>query len=246
MTNKSEVLELGKDVYDRILNIYYRRARKRFYSEFVTKGDLCFDIGANKGNRTDIFLLLGAKVICVEPQVTCMLGLQKKYRDQKKVVLINKALGEKEGIGSLFLNQADTLASMSKEWIDKVEKSGRLSEYQWEGKQEVAIITLDSLIKTYGNPKFCKIDVEGFEYQVLLGLSKPINSLSFEFAFENLQSAINCIRYLRKIGNYIFNYSVGEEMCLALKEWESPEKIQETLNKIKEESFWGDIYARIK
>ena len=28
--------------------------RIAFYSQFIKKGDLCFDIGANIGNRTDI------------------------------------------------------------------------------------------------------------------------------------------------------------------------------------------------
>src|SRR4051794_36380881 len=34
----------------------HRRKALKFYAEFLTEGDLSFDVGANLGNRTDIFL----------------------------------------------------------------------------------------------------------------------------------------------------------------------------------------------
>jgi hypothetical protein len=39
-----------------------------FYRQFIRPGDLCFDIGANVGHKTEMFLSLGARVISVEPQ----------------------------------------------------------------------------------------------------------------------------------------------------------------------------------
>lgn len=44
----------------------------RFYEQFIRPNDICFDIGANMGNRTEVFLKLGAKVIAVEPQSECV------------------------------------------------------------------------------------------------------------------------------------------------------------------------------
>ena len=38
-----------------------RRARQRFYRQFIPRRGLYFDIGANVGNRVDLFLALGAR-----------------------------------------------------------------------------------------------------------------------------------------------------------------------------------------
>ncbi|MBK9250272.1 MAG: hypothetical protein IPM69_19725 [Ignavibacteria bacterium] len=58
------------------------RQRKDFYSHFINTGDVVFDIGANIGNRTQIFSELGAKVVAVEPQSKCVTALKKKTLTQ--------------------------------------------------------------------------------------------------------------------------------------------------------------------
>jgi hypothetical protein len=45
--------------------------RKYFFEGFLSKGELCFDVGANVGNRITPFLQIGAKVVAVEPQEPC-------------------------------------------------------------------------------------------------------------------------------------------------------------------------------
>ena len=54
--------------------------RRQFLGGFIQKGDLVFDIGANVGQMTDVFLRLEAKVVCVEPQMDVFQFLQWKYR----------------------------------------------------------------------------------------------------------------------------------------------------------------------
>ena len=45
-----------------------RRRELDLYRQFIRKGDLCIDVGANIGDKTDLFLRLGASVIAIEPQ----------------------------------------------------------------------------------------------------------------------------------------------------------------------------------
>lgn len=234
-----------------ISNILSRRKLIRFYSQFVGKGDLCFDIGANIGNRTKVFLRLGATVVAVEPQNNCMRKLLKKYGNDNRVFLVHKALGAKEGKGNLILSNSHTVSSMSREWIDCVKESDMFftstSAFQWHKAVSVPITTLDKLIEEYGSPAVCKIDVEGFEYQVIKGLSQPIKMISFEFTPtpKFIDLAIKSIKYLSTIGNVQFNYSFGESMVLALPEWVDARKMCSIILSIPyKTSFSGDIYAR--
>src|SRR5258708_6503813 len=55
------------------------RQMMKHYATFIRRGDLCFDIGANVGNRTEIFLGLGARVVVLEPQKKCTNILQRSF-----------------------------------------------------------------------------------------------------------------------------------------------------------------------
>jgi len=234
-----------------ISNALSRQKMIRFYSQFVSKGDLCFDIGANIGNRTEVFLKLGANVVVAEPQDICMRKLLNKYGNNNKVFLVHKALGAEEGKGNLILSNSHTVSSMSKEWIDCVKDSDMFftstSAFQWHKTVSVPLTTLDKLIEEYGSPTICKIDVEGFEYQVIKGLSQKIKLISFEFTPtpKFINSAIESIKHLSTIGTVQFNYSFGESMTFALSEWADAKKICNILLAIPyKTSFSGDIYAR--
>ncbi len=65
-----------------------QREMLRFYKKFVNKDDLCFDIGANSGERTNILLKLGAKVVAVEPQQKCFNILESKFAGNDNVNLL--------------------------------------------------------------------------------------------------------------------------------------------------------------
>ncbi len=241
-------------VYSTVLavsNILSKKKLMRFYSRFVNEGDLCFDVGANLGNRTGIFLELGATVVAIEPQDICMRKLQKKYGNNNKVFLVHKALGSEEGEGNLILSNSHTVSSMSREWIDSVRNSDMFftstSAFQWQGNVKVPVTTLDKLVKEYGIPAVCKIDVEGFEYQVIKGLSQSIKIISFEFTPTPglIEKAMQSIEHLCAIGEVNFNYSFGETMTFALDKWVDASEIREILMAIPyKTSFSGDVYVR--
>src|SRR5262245_12044409 len=57
----------------------HRRKMRHFYSQFIAPGNLCYDVGANVGDRTDIFRKLGARVIAIEPQTACLEVLRQRF-----------------------------------------------------------------------------------------------------------------------------------------------------------------------
>ena len=86
----------------RSLDVYYgdpeRDARMdAFYSRFVRRGDLVFDIGSHVGDHIGSFRRLGARVVAVEPQPLCLRALRAIYADDDQVTLVDAACGGTPG-----------------------------------------------------------------------------------------------------------------------------------------------------
>lgn len=220
-----------------------------FYRKFIKPDDLVFDVGANIGSRTKIFLKLNTKVVAFEPQKICIDYLKYVLKKEENITLVRKALGVRTDKGTIILSDSHTLSTLSTEWIEHVKNSGRFNQWEtWKdnARQTVQITTLDESIREYGIPKFIKIDVEGYEYEVLLGLSQPIEFISIEFAAENIKNTYRCIDYLASLSEAMFQISLSVSMHLEHDSWVSAEKVKETLsNLISEDSLvWGDIYIK--
>ena len=220
--------------------------RFSFYKSFTKQGDLVFDVGANVGNRAEIFRQLGAKVIAIEPQQSCVDILRNKF--QNDITIEQVGLGSTEGELDFFVADESTISTFSSDFIEKT-GTNKFSRNKWEKKIKVKVTTMDHLVSKYGTPDFCKIDVEGFEPEVLAGLSKPIPYVSFEYNVPDLaQNVYKCIDKLNSLSkNYKFNYCIGESMQFQLKEW----LLFDDFNKlVRSAEFlstdFGDIYAQIK
>jgi len=237
-------------LYDRVVDFKKwlaepRKEYREFYSQFVNEGDLCFDVGANVGRRSKIFLELGAKVITVEPQPDCMTQLKKKYDGNSHVVLVQKAVGETRGSAEMMLCDSHSLSSLSKSWIETVKSSGRYSSCTWNKAVTVAVVTLDDLISQYGKPAFIKIDIEGYEYEAVKGLSQPVGMISLEFTPEFMDSTLKCVEHLSKISASEFNYCLDDKpTAFVLSQWCSQGQIRERLESMRGKARVGDIYIR--
>lgn len=214
-----------------------------FYSQFIGAGDLVFDVGANIGNRTKIFLRLGATVIAAEPLRECAQVL--RAFPSKSLTVEQKALGAVRGHAEILVSNATVLSSLSREWVQAVAASGRFKDYTWHKKAIVPVTTIDALITKYGVPSFIKIDVEGYEYEVLQGLSAPVRTISVEFTPELIESTFRCLDYLATLGRTSLNYSLGESMILALDHWVTASELRRVLETFKYDTeIFGDVYIR--
>jgi FkbM family methyltransferase len=239
-----------KNIFRRLRNREAYRLEKEqhkkmlaFYAQLIGKGDLVFDIGANLGNRIAPFLDLGAKVVAVEPQPKCIRELKERFGDS--IAIEPKGVDEKPGTREMFVSSNTVLSTFSSEWIEKT-KNERFSGMQWNAKKEIQMTTMDELIGKYGIPRFVKVDVEGFELNVLNGLSQKIGSLSFEYAVpEQTASLQKCLERLQHINPAaLCNYSIGETMVFEMKTWRP---VEEMIRFIAEPAFqstsFGDIYV---
>jgi len=228
----------------RLYHSWYAPRRLKFYSAFVKTNNLVFDVGANIGTRLATFLELGARVVAFEPQSACFASLDQRYKSNTKVRLVHAGLDNQEGTRTIHLCENDALSSMSEEWIKSVKASGRFRTLRWGRSEDVRVTTLDKMIEQFGMPMFCKIDVEGCELRVVQGLSQRIPSLSFEFNTELQNDAKEIIGHLMRIGDYGFNFCIGEPTKLELADWAGPDRMIVLLGRIR--SGHADIFAKRK
>ncbi|MEP1216398.1 MAG: FkbM family methyltransferase [Marinobacter sp.] len=235
----------------RSLFIYRRPGRqkplRRLYSEFIRPGDLVFDIGAHLGDRASAFAALGARVVALEPQPQLLRLLRWLTWHQPGIVCLPMAVGRAPGNAELALSfRTPAVASFDSHWRERVRTTTTgFRHVRWEGSVTVAVTTLDDLIREYGKPSFCKIDVEGFETEVLAGLSQPLPALSFEFVNGTLDQASRCLEELERLGQYEFNVVAGEQRCFIWSSWQEPELLRHWLDAGADGIASGDIYARL-
>ncbi len=152
--------------------------------------------------------------------------------------------GDKPGQARIQLCDSHSLSSLSTGWIESVRTSGRYAQCTWAGSQTVDVTTLDDLISRYGRPAFIKMDVEGYEYEALKGLSRPVKSLCFEFTPEFIDSTRRCIDHLAGIGSARFNYCLqNAPTSLQLAEWQTADRMKAVLDSLAAQRPAGDIYA---
>ena len=233
----------------RSLRIYYgtpqrRAAMERLYRHFVKPDELVFDIGAHVGDRVAAFRRLGARVVAVEPQPALRRTLRLLHGRDRAVVIEPVALGRAEGSIELKLNLDNpTVSTASADFIHAAAGAPGWEGQEWTTNVTVPMTTLDALIARYGTPAFIKIDVEGFEAEVLAGLSRPVAALSFEFTTIQRNVAAAAIDRCVALGYASFNAALGESQTLLHETWLTAPQMTQWLAALPDAANSGDVYA---
>lgn len=234
----------------RSIAVYYddldRAARMRaLLARFVSPGDLVFDIGSHAGDRVAVLRELHARVVACEPQPVCLDWLQSVFGGVNGVDIVGAAVGRSVGTVGFHLNEANpTVSTAATDFLAAADGAEGWADQSWSKSIDVPVTTLDALIAEHGVPQFLKIDVEGYEAEVLWGLSQPVPMLSFEFTTIQIDVAIACLKRIAELGTYVFNVSLGETQLMSFANEITADEMGAHLQSLPLSANSGDVYAR--
>ena len=220
-----------------------------FYNEFLHshpgKNDLIFDVGANMGRKSFIFLKLAKKVIAFEPSEKLFRFLKRRFQIDN-VLLFNCALGSSVTTLDFFVVEGnEAYNSLNKKHIESTAIKRRIATRENIKLTKVKVEILENFIQKYGMPKYIKIDVEGHEYEVIKGLKTPVPLLSFETNLPEFRNeAIDTINYLQTISRNKYSFNFSADFSWISKDFLSANEAVKFLSNTSLPYF--EIYVRMK
>ena len=154
---------------------------------------ILIDVGSHQGEFISRFIKHKKikKLFCFEPNVKLFKKLQENYKKNKKIILFDYALGEKNAKKKLYLSNLSYNSTMS-----SFNKKSNYLKFKdlilGDQKKKFDIIKqrkFDDIFKKINiKNSFLKLDVEGYEIKVLHGLKKKIKEIKYiliEHQFSN-------------------------------------------------------------
>jgi FkbM family methyltransferase len=229
--------------------------RQHFFAPLLQGNAFCFDIGANHGEYSATFLSLDARrVVAVEPQPDIARFIVDRFPTELAngtLVVCAVAVGAQEGSAMIYpaSDIGMTMSTLSRLFVEVSKRNG--SKWDESAAFNVPVVTLDSLIRKFGMPDYIKIDVEGYDLEVLRGLSHAVAMLSVEFNTQAglIEIAEECVKRIDSMGPYQFNYHVEApgQAALQFGQWVSGAVMRYTLrHDLSRTAVFGDIFARLR
>jgi FkbM family methyltransferase len=210
-----------------------RKYRRQFYCTFLHQGDLVFDVGANLGNYAEALCAVGATVVAIEPDPRNVRILRKRLKS-RNVYIEPCALGSSEGSADLRIaSDRVDISTLSERWAQS-------QKADWQGTVRVSVQTLDSIANKYGVPKYVKVDAEGYDAEVLRGMSFRPEILSFEFLPDAMEIARECIQMFQ---GSAFNFVIEQRSCFELNHWVNSAEILSALSDLPKTVLYGDVFV---
>lgn len=177
---------LGQDNYEKFAMAWFHFKMKRnftnenvkYLEKVIRDGDLCFDIGANRGEVTYYMArLVGneGKVVSVEPVSKARALLEDTVAkfNLHNVTICPMALSNEAGVFEMFIPKVNGVHVFALAELEKADHEPIKEGYH----EKVKVNTLDNIVRQISPEQlsFIKCDVEGHELEVFQGGENTIN-----------------------------------------------------------------------
>jgi FkbM family methyltransferase len=175
LARKSGILGVLERTSKKIWSGGYEERFAQIMFDHIRPGDVVWDVGANHGYYTSKFAdAVGesGNVVAFEPDKAIFESLTNVIGFRTNVQLENSALGNCDGTAELYISAAEGFD------YDIYQLAIVKDSPQVKSVSQVRVMKGDTYLEAHPGlaPKRVKIDVEGFEYEVLLGLSETLKS----------------------------------------------------------------------
>ena len=198
LANKLNIKNRVKLTFTRIIKFAFTFSNPMFFNTFIHYGvaasiehrgvirklpiDFVVDVGANRGQFSLLIrnFFPNAQIFCFEPLSGPYQVLTKIFEGSKNVHCYKLALGEKIFTTAINVSAKDDSSSLLP--ISKLQTSV-FSGTEKRGEEFVQVKRLDEVLDRGNISKnsLIKIDVQGYEYEVLLGCSTLISDFRYVY-----------------------------------------------------------------
>ena len=176
-------MALIEKIFNPISSFHYKRI-----SKYLSKLDIekIVDIGAHKGEFLENMLKLEKvnSFYVFEPQRNIFDELYEKFSKNEKITLFNFAMDKEISNKKLKINKLSMTSSLAeineKSLYLKIKNFLTFSKSNFENEYEIRTNTVDKIFENVSLQKaLLKIDVEGFEMNVIEGSQTKLNEIPF-------------------------------------------------------------------
>lgn len=171
--------------------------------------NLIFDIGFNVGEFTQTCFnkYKDCNVIAVEANPNLCNAVSQHFFTNYNFSLLNNLVSNKDNEEiDFYISHATTgVSTASTEFMNNSRftqgsKNLPQNSVSWAPPVKVQSTTINAMIERYGMPDLIKIDVEGYEYTVLSGLTQKANDICFEWHEEEKDNLYKILEHLQSLG----------------------------------------------
>lgn len=190
----------------------------------VREDDVILGLGSNMGYYVLLYCPLlsnKGKVIAIEPDSRSFSILKKNIavnNFEKSVEILNVAIGPKKGRGYLCLHESFNLSSIM---------TGSEKDFDKKPKLEIEFLQLDDILLSESKVDIIRMDIEGYEFEVIQGMSKTLKDLRPRLLFIELhpyksyELVESFFRTLEKF-NYKIKWAIPRHLIDAMLEAPEP------------------------